>query len=345
MTSARTWDKEGGATLYAQWSTAFAISSVSGSLTGIDSSRSVTIHVTGGSGNYSYAVINSLSGVSHSWNNNVLTLRKESNDASGTVQVRVTDNATGYTAFRNISYSTTGGGCVVTGTLITLADGSQVPVEMLTGNETLLVWDLFTGSFGHAPILFIYSEAEKLRDITYLRFSDGTEVGMTDEHGFWNFDLNRYVFMDKDTADGYIGHWFMKQDTDGHGNPVWERVQLIAVTVAEEVNAAWSPLTFGHLCFFANGILNITGEIEGLVNIFEVDGENMRFDQEAFARDIETYGLLTYGDLADLIPEIIFDGFNGIYLAVSLGKGLIDWDAILRLIDMYSEFLFPDPQT
>ena len=35
--------------------------------------------------------------------------------------------------------------CVAEGTLITLADGSQVPVENLTGGEMLLVWNLYTG--------------------------------------------------------------------------------------------------------------------------------------------------------------------------------------------------------
>lgn len=50
--------------------------------------------------------------------------------------------------------------CVATGTLITLADGSQVSVEQLTGDELLLVWDLFAGKFATAPILFIDSEAD-----------------------------------------------------------------------------------------------------------------------------------------------------------------------------------------
>lgn len=45
--------------------------------------------------------------------------------------------------------------CLAEGALITLADGSQVPVEKLTGNEQLLVWNLKTGTFDSAPILFI----------------------------------------------------------------------------------------------------------------------------------------------------------------------------------------------
>lgn len=46
-------------------------------------------------------------------------------------------------------------GCIADDSLITLADGSQKKVQDLTGNESLLVWNLFTGTFDTAPILFI----------------------------------------------------------------------------------------------------------------------------------------------------------------------------------------------
>jgi hypothetical protein len=41
-----------------------------------------------------------------------------------------------------LTIGSSGGGCVADGTLITLADGSQKPVEELTGDELLLVWNL-----------------------------------------------------------------------------------------------------------------------------------------------------------------------------------------------------------
>lgn len=70
------------------------------------------------------------------------------------------------------------------GTLITLADGSQVPVENLTGGEMLLVWNLYTGSFDIAPILVIDSDALKQYEVIKLTFSDGTTVDVISEHGF-----------------------------------------------------------------------------------------------------------------------------------------------------------------
>lgn len=86
-----------------------------------------------------------------------------------------------------------GGNCVTTGTLITLADGRQIPVESLTGNESLLVWNLKKGLYDSAPILFIDSEPEALYDVIHLYFSDGTEVKVISEHAFWDINLNKYV--------------------------------------------------------------------------------------------------------------------------------------------------------
>ena len=67
--------------------------------------------------------------------------------------------------------STGGGGfCVADGTLITLADGTQKPVEELTGDELLLVWNLETGSFDSAPIVFIDSDSFAEYEIIHLHF-------------------------------------------------------------------------------------------------------------------------------------------------------------------------------
>ena len=229
--------------------------------------------------------------------------------------------------------------CVAAGTLITLADGRQVPVETLTGNEMLLVWNLHTGSFDIAPILFIDHDAAAMYKIINLQFSDGTIVKVIDEHAFWDFNLNKYVFLREDAAQ-YVGHWFNKQTIDANGNMIWTSVQLMNVTITEEYTTAWSPVTYGHLCIYVNGMLSMPGATEGLINIFEVDGDTMRIDQEQYLEDIATYGLFTYEEFAEIysIPETIFEAFGGEYLKVSLGKGLIDYETLGELIERYSEF-------
>ena len=229
--------------------------------------------------------------------------------------------------------------CVAAGTLITLADGRQVPVESLTGNEMLLVWNMQTGSFDVAPILFIDCDPLKYYEVINLSFSDGTVVKVISEHAFWDFDMNRYVYLDENAAE-YIGHWFNKQITNADGSLDWTRVKLVGVEMRYELTTAYSPVTYGHLCYYVNGMLSMPGGITGFMNIFEVDEETFTIDRTAFADDIAEYGLFTYEEFYEIyqVPEEIFNAFNGRYLKVSIGKGLITYEQIGELIERYSKF-------
>ena len=226
--------------------------------------------------------------------------------------------------------------CIAEGTLITLADGSQKAVEDLTGNENLLVWNLNTGTFDSAPIIFIDMEEEAQYEVIQLSFSDGTTVDVISEHGFWDFwdvDLNKYVYLDEYAAE-YIGHRFLKQSEN-----CMAEVTLVDVEINIEVATAYSPVTYGHLCYYVNGMLSMPGGIDGLFNIFEVDGETMMYNPEAMAADIEKYGLYAYEELSGLVPvtEEMFEAVNAQYLKVAVGKGMITIEQIGELIERYAD--------
>ena len=230
--------------------------------------------------------------------------------------------------------------CIAEGSMITLADGTQKAVEDLTGKEMLLVWNLKTGTLDVAPILFIDNDPVTMYSVINLYFSDGTQVKVISEHGFWDYNLNKYVYLDKDAAQ-YIGHWFNKLSTDEYGNSVSEKAQLVNVVIQDEYTTAWSPVTYGHYCYYANGMLSMPGGIEGMFNIFEVDAETMKYDEAQMQADIAQYGLFTYEEFAELFPisEEVFEAFNGQYLKVAMGKGLIDAEGLQTLIERYAEFL------
>lgn len=266
------------------------------------------------------------------------------NEWSGNVSV-IADISSSYKSkvstgeYAATSKDSSGGKCITEGTLITLADGTQKAVEQLKGDEMLLVWNLQTGTFDAAPILFIDSDPADTYEVTHLYFSDGTEVKIIYEHAFWDFNLNQYVFLRND-ATQYIGHWFNKQITDENGQLTWTKVQLTDVVVKDEYTTSWSPVTFSHLCYYVNGMLSMPGATEGLINIFEVDAETMSYNQEALAADVEQYGLFTYEEFAEILPvsQEVFEAFNGQYLKVSIGKGLIDIETLAELIERYSEY-------
>lgn len=234
----------------------------------------------------------------------------------------------------DIDPNASSGSCVTEGTLITLADGTQKPVEELTGEEMLLVWNFETGSYDSAPIMFVDSDPQGHYEVVKLTFSDSTEVDVVTEHGFFDKTLNKFVYLDKNASD-YIGHNFVKQASNSY-----EEVTLTDVTIDTEVTRTYSPVTYGALCYYVNGMLSMPGGIEGIFNIFEVDSETMRYDAEAMQEDISTYGLLTYEELSQFLPvsEELFNGVNGQYLNVAIGKGLITLERLQELAERYGSF-------
>lgn len=229
--------------------------------------------------------------------------------------------------------------CIAAGSLVTLADGSQVAVENLTGNESLLVWNMFSGTFDLAPILFIDSDPVSAYEVTELTFADGTKVKVIYEHGFFDVTLNKYVYLRNDAAQ-YIGHYFNKQSVDEDGNRISINTQLTAVNVYTETTTAWSPVTAGHLCYYVNGMLSMPAATEGFVNTFDVDPLTMKYDEAEMAADVAQYGLFAYEEFYSLVPvpEYVFNAFNGQYLKVAIGKGLITIGQINELFVKYAEF-------
>ncbi len=231
-------------------------------------------------------------------------------------------------------------GCVADGTLITLADGSQKKVEDLTVGEMLLVWNVSTGQFEASPILFIDKYEKEVYDIINLLFSDGTAVKVIYEHGFYDCNLNKYVYIYEDNASEFIGHEFLKQSYDENGNMIQTKVTLTGVEMTQEYTNSWSPVTYKHLVYYVEGMLSMPSGIEGLFNIFEIDGETYTIDKEQMAVDIEKYGLFTYEEFNAILPlnEVMFEVFNGKYLKVAIGKGLITWERLEYLANRYGAF-------
>ena len=315
-------------TLYAQWIRVYTISvsttnaNISGVVNGqtAEAGEFITVNVSfTQTENKSFTVTDA----------NGNTIANGSSDGEYTFEMPASN-----VTIKATSEKKSGSGCVTPDTLITLADGTLVRVDSLKGDELLLVWNLETGTFDFAPIMFVDSEPNEEVEVVRLIFSDGTEVCVIYEHGFWDYDLNKYVYLDENAAE-YIGHSFAKQNGDS-----LERVQLVDVVLEREVTTAWSPVTVGHLCYFVNGMLSMPGGVGGLFNIFDVDSETMTYDYAAIERDIEKYGLYTYEELNALAPlsRDMFEAAGGVYLKISIGKGNLTEEELIYMIERYSKY-------
>ena len=64
----------------------------------------------------------------------------------------------------------------------------------------------------------------------------------------------------------------------------------------------------------------------------------MQYDKEKKKADIDKYGLLTLEDFDGMIDELGFEAYQGKYLNISIGKGLITWEDIQKLAERYGHF-------
>lgn len=223
--------------------------------------------------------------------------------------------------------------CIVKGSKITLYDGTQKNIEDIAADDILLVFNHITGKFEGAPASYVIhkNSVEKLYRVIKLKFSNGKEVGIVGEHGFYDVDLKKYAYINEDNIEEFIGHSFAT--TDDIKNMT--TTTLVGYEIVEEVTSIYSPITYSYLNCFVDGILTITNFSDGLINMFEF-GDDMCYDAEKMQADIEKYGLYTYEDFAEYATLEQFNAFNGKYLKVSVEKGLITYD---ELIDLLKTFL------
>lgn len=214
--------------------------------------------------------------------------------------------------------------CVATGTLVTLADGTYKKVEDLDGSETLLAWDFEKGKIVEAKISLVRSHGVSEYTTATLAFADGTKVKIIGGHGFFDIDLDKFVYLDESNYEAYIGHRFVK---DG----VTSVSELTSVTVKDEEIGSYSVWTAGSFTCFVNGMLSIgpSGDLFGF-GYLKLDG--LKFDEAALLKDIETYGLYTYDKWKDYMSAEQFEAFNVAYFKIAVGKGVITENGMKQLI-------------
>lgn len=218
--------------------------------------------------------------------------------------------------------------CLAEGTLITLADGSQKTIEDLSFDDELLVWDFFSGEYSVANPSLIIEDGEKAWDIINLNFDDGSDLRVIYEHGLYDIEENKYVYINADNVGDYIGHKFLK--SDGENESI---VKLTDYKITNEYIGCYTILTAKYNNCFANGVLTVTPPpVEHWYDYFEI-GENMKYiNVEA---DIEAYGLYEYEDLAEYVGYEEFVAFNGAYLKILVEKGYITFEDILEQIEAF----------
>jgi hypothetical protein len=183
------------------------------------------------------------------------------------------------------------GTCLAPSTKITLANGTTKPVEEIKAGDSLRVFNHETGKVEEGKVVFNDQEPAKSYVFVNCLFSNGSLIKVQYEHGFFNVEENKYVYIRENNYADYIGKHFATFDTNGNK----EILTLSNAYLTTEVAKLYSPVTEKTLNYFTEGVLSMPGGITGLFNIFDVDPLTLKYDETKKEADIKKYGLLTLG--------------------------------------------------
>lgn len=132
--------------------------------------------------------------------------------------------------------------CLMCGTLVSMADGSEKPIEDVGYGDDLLVWDFERGELAVARPFWIM-RPQPVGRAYRVRFEEGVTLDVTGPHGHraYNVDLQRFEYLPRSV-----------------GDRVWTLQGYKRVTDCElrEVSGdCYNIITAGHLNMFANGVL------------------------------------------------------------------------------------------
>ncbi len=224
-------------------------------------------------------------------------------------------------------------GCFASGTMITLADGSQKPIEEISSDDQILSWDFFTGEYVSQNISILVDHGEAEYKVTNLAFSDGTSLRTIADHGLFDIDQNKFVYIFPENCKSFIGHRFVKQSV----NNEYDVVELVDAYVTEEVTNAYSITAAYTSNAFASGLLTVAPP-EEFYNWIPM-GETMRYDTAKFEEALAKYGTYDYSVFAEYVTEKQFDEWNGKYLKIAVDSGKITFEEIVELINQYKQFM------
>lgn len=222
--------------------------------------------------------------------------------------------------------------CFTSDTLITLADGSQKRVDELKGSEKLLVWNHHTGKF-EASSISIFAEHDKhniYHNVLTLIFSNNHNLKIIGEHALFNATLNKYVDINVENIDNYIGHEFIFNN-----NLTISKTILISYENKKEYTKAWGITSDVSISCFANGFLQANPFNTGALNAFDIDKETLMYIN--VQDDINKYGLYTYDEFKDYISYYEFNALKLKYFKISINKGYITNEEILFILTYLKE--------
>lgn len=214
--------------------------------------------------------------------------------------------------------------CLIEGTLVTLADGTKVPIEEVNYDMLLKVWNYETGSVGAEYPAWVEKEGITER-YQLTKFDDGTELKTAGWHGVFDVDKNEFVSVD--SAGFGVGTRVYKVNE----NDELEIITVTSIEYVEEEVRYYHVVSSQYYNIIANDIITTDGAVY-LSNLYGFD-ENIKWPALRDEIMSDPNNLYTYADFEDIgMPRKMFDDLRvreGKYLATRYGITLEVFKAYL----------------
>ena len=193
------------------------------------------------------------------------------------------------------------GGCLIEGTMVKLADGTEKPIEDVTYSDLLLVWSYEEGKVTTRHPVWIEKAAET-NSYQVSEFSDGTVLKTTAGHGVFSVELNRFVSVDN-RKEFYVGMHVYKLNEDQK----LEQVEVTKISTVKEKVKYYHVVSTDFYNIFANSLLTTDDEV--ILSNFYGFGENVKWPATRAEIIKDENNLYDYSDF-DFMPKWMFDGLR-----------------------------------
>ena len=253
-----------------------------------------------------------------------VTLSKGTNcDSVSTSSISVTNS--------NVS-ATAKGACLLPTTQILMADNSIKMVKDIKKGELVKVYNHEKGCLDVAPVVFNDYEPKQDVLVIKLEFDTGKHIEIVSEHGFFDVELNKYVYIREDNYLEFVGHKFIRILNDRLVTS-----KLVKAYTYWKYTEVYSPVTYWHLNIITEEILSMPGGIEGIFNIFDYDKDTLKYNEKQKQEELEKYGTFCYEDFKDLVSEEFYNAFPVPYFKVAIAKRILSEERLQYYIDRYKD--------
>lgn len=220
--------------------------------------------------------------------------------------------------------------CFVNGTMITIGNNEEKPIEELSVGDKVLSWNFTTGTAEYQPIIYYYKHEAEEVSVVNLEFSNGNNLRIVGTHGIFDISERKFVYVDDSNYRALIGHSFASVYNDET-----TAVKLVNAYITNENISWYSLLTATNGNAVADSLLTMKSEeyVEVFMP-FDV-GENLKYDEVKMQAEIEKYGLYTYEEWQDYVTIEEFYAFNVQYLKIAVSKGIMTREDLIDLAKRY----------